>query len=1621
MNIFQQLFLSDLAKAKLLVNGPQGKSIETFHRLVKQKKINISDPWILSLYLERVIVKNSVTTIGFNIDRVINNGIPVEKIFNDHNTVNFIVNNVIRDLKDSAPFLPYIDTISLLEMLKKHNNNNNFSIAFGRISSEINIKEYGNNILRNHDGLNSPIPINPKDSDKMKRVINILSKMGFDPFENGVNIDLLFKGDNHLMIQENYDLVGLIDAKTVDQMYRYQFEVYKKWLTNMKQNPTSIPRVGILEKFNPSKENEMANYWREQSKLLGQDAMKFVMGSLQETARSRDVFVGYSSYPSLIDFNGLPTDALFDPNREGPLKGLTRFYQQSRWQEDYNYDMMDYFSNNVDRIGGNAKGFVKTWQNLGGHDDSSREKKQLFMEFATGYGGRSTFFDENGVTNELYQYGYWDRAGRTFLVQFDSDWYEQLSKREQACFSFLNKHPSLKIPVQELIGFDRENIEAYFDDKGPTVQLAENISNPFLVSAPELMRLLPLNRQHYLRYLEKTEFQADLYNLRESDIDSFFDDKGPTDRFYKYLLRKPSLFKTLTELDESVIQHFSKSELSYVSFLHRNIEYEYYISRVVDNSKKELIDLFDEKGPTKYFFWVATSINDYEEKISNLDANWMQHFSKSELKYLSLTKQNPNLRSYLMDILQYDLMAELEKVNQYFDENGIKKEFYRDVLKNKQGCFIIPKIDQNWMQQYSKIEVQHIQFIHQYPGLDSLIFELLGSQLENINGCFDESGPTPVFIKKIIDLGLNSENNDSYDNSVIKRNTIRLMIKHPSLLSIHQQQYLAYLEEKKATEYGEGFEVLSKLKSKDIDLCFDEKGVKSELWQVIFFQGDFDYIERQKKEVYEKMNLTEKQLKVIEAYRKIADRQLRFEFEKFVLEDYNQLSSDEIGDIPSLLNRVSQSNSNELQQHRSSLVRQLLHSNSPMESLNRIEDVFLKNNLPYVAKTFLVFDILHPEDKLRDHFSIGNSKTISPVLQSVPEGKVRSYIFSDLVKASFGSNNRSIRDYLISIERGQELSEKMRTGNLNIRTIRPEEREVLSVYVSHLNTLYNNTQLGKQKPRILSGNLEKDLNELMPLFSSSERHQLPDRIIRMFAYGAGVSTFEEAKTFMKQKVESADKRNREASGLKVQLRKGDFLKGIGDIYYLPNILQNGSVAREFLGESADSDRTPLDADISQIKSAFKNISDAIDNTVSNSYGPIWFVLKNDDRFSKTRGGPLDAEQAIDKRYETDKLEVFYTGTLGEEHYGIRTGFASSEIDYIVTSNYDSRIGLEIALNGFYIPVYDKMTEQLVFTPKQYDELRSKMAGLTYYDRKDYVVASTLVTPKIQEIISQIPENEAETKRKRDAITTTIRAAVSKVGLALKTNMDGDLTPGSVELIDTGSTSRGTNIPGAGDFDFLMRVDKKDFTNPSKMNEIRRVLLDALKAESGIFDLRLKDVAIPGILEPLMIDITFVEKTDKMVYSTESAIQDILSTIKQQTPDQYQEVIANILLAKKELSDAGAYKPNRGEKPQGGLGGVGVENWILQNGGSFLNAAVEFLERAQDKSFEEFQTSYQIWDFGQNHLAFKKGFYPHDNFVMNNMSEEGFENMKTALKKYVSDIQRMNFGENVNDDLEPLNR
>ena len=808
-------------------------------------------------------------------------------------------------------------------------------------------------------------------------------------------------------------------------------------------------------------------------------------------------------------------------------------------------------------------------------------------------------------------------------------------------------------------------------------------------------------------------------------------------------------------------------------------------------------------------------------------------------------------------------------------------------------------------------------------------------------------------------------------------------------------------------------------------------------------------------------------LKVLDQYLKINNSRMKDLFVDYIIRQGNKLDVDKIDVVAEVLSKLEYSNSLELSSFKLPLANQLLDTDDPLGNLDKIESIFLRNNLPLCGKMYLCFQTLYPNMSEISKFDFSSDSRVAPQLKddTLPNFVFNTnsdkrrliIIFNDLLRASYRSNERSLVEYLNIIKEGNDLYIKLQNNNYDISQLSDKEKEVLEVFVSHLEVLYQNTQKGKlEELKIKDLPLEGKLKVLCEEFKPSESYDLKDRIVRSFCYLAGVRSFDELEklindSYVEQKTRIS-KNLKELNGGPFKFEEGDIVRGIGFIDALSSSLNTGNFSKEHLGVfmgTSDSDTTPLDVDLTLVTKT-DNIYNAIEGTPTGfGFGNIFVIIKKDNSnfyVSRDRYGTLTKA-----KYDPKRVEIFGTATAKggyETHWGARTGFSLADIDYILFKErkqidekhpYDEEgnvnylplseeeekqfryelpaVKFEIARNGYYIPVID-FSGKVIFTEKEYEELREKMQGLSYYNVDDYKISEELVTPEVEEIVSTITEDAVNsTNTKRSEITSIVKEVLDEMGLTIKYKMDGDLSPKSVELIDTGSTGRNTNVPYDGDFDFYMRLDAEIMRNPSALSDFKNRLEEKFKEHNiqecfytSRGDLRIKDLEL-DTGDKVDIDISFGVKTNKVKYSSDECLKDRLSTIKKLYPDKYEYVVANIILGKKffKLPEVDAYKPRRTDENQGGLGGIGIENWILQNGGSFIQACRSFVnaaineETGEMKSFEDFKKGYQIWDFGENHFSARNGYYLYDNFVENNMNETGYKKMVTAMKNYLNSI------------------
>ena len=1134
--------------------------------------------------------------------------------------------------------------------------------------------------------------------------------------------------------------------------------------------------------------------------------------------------------------------------------------------------------------------------------------------------------------------------------------------------------------------------------------------------------------------------------------------------------------------------------------------------------------LFDGDEPTDKFystvFMRCYCNKDTDKFMSYIDSDWKDHYGDAGRKYLELVSTYPSWSDTSSD-------ERTEWIENYLDAGGPTNELFDKILLDRDNIAIFREHPE-WQAKLADDKKALMKFFNEC-GLGSYDIHKYELIADNLPDYFNASGPTSKMINKAF-----------FDIT-------DFLYKHPELqegLSAEQKSMVRF-----CGEYSLDNSYIGKcgLTPDNLTDYFGTNGPKPKFWQDTFLSDAhnldlvYEYYQNQDEAGKKRMGLDSKQIAVARGYSSISEgnywNDSRKLFESYVREHYDELTIDQIKWTASIMARLASSNASELAERSEAFTRELLKLDADKipEALDRIEDIYIHNHLPYVGKNYLVFHTMHPSDNLEDDFNFSSTlsydrpNTISPVLQQAT-GDIRSgkldqmlnsrdaIIISDLLRASLGSNNRSIGEYLATLKNGQALLDQLSSGELDWGAFNQPTSlmdkdtkanyDTLSTFAWHLATIYSSTRAGKEHPYQLihqqvnqqsdaeelsahSNALQTDFANLTSLIKPNSRYTLADRAVRYFAHFVGIEDLAGAERYMDNIIKEADARNRKtaeylATTSEPKLQPGDLVKGMGGtdgygIRYLSYAFQNGSISKEYLGDASRSDTTPLDADASIVLYGEQTINQTMASMLANGYGwGLWTVLRSDeatgeDRFIITRRDKSEADQSVydlsvpdanfdrtnltqeeidrrlreiaeAKRHRREglpKLEIFATSVDGEGHYGIRTGFGMNTVDFFISDKTTrTRAGLggvnarnngeeytlvsevtklEIALGGFHIPIVDRDSEELIFTPADYDKMRQQMSGLSHYHTGDYQFApdselelpstdiGKTTVPSTTTIISELPTSMAETDHKHEVINQVIKQAITSIpelNLSYKDYLDGDLTENIVEMIDTGSTGRQTNAPGSGDFDYLARLDRSILNDPTKKQQITDALLTAFGREndgSAIVNgnLRLKQVSIDGLAEPVDIDITFTQKTNKVQYPTDAALADRLSNIKNQSETKYHQVLANIIYAKQFLKAAGAYKPRRSPEAEGvgGLGGVGIENWVLQHGGSFKQAARDFLAVADScSSFEDFCAHYPVWDYGENHKGIRSK--PHDNFVADNMNQESYERMKEALRTVV---------------------
>lgn len=718
--------------------------------------------------------------------------------------------------------------------------------------------------------------------------------------------------------------------------------------------------------------------------------------------------------------------------------------------------------------------------------------------------------------------------------------------------------------------------------------------------------------------------------------------------------------------------------------------------------------------------------------------------------------------------------------------------------------------------------------------------------------------------------------------------------------------------------------------------------------------------------------------------------------------------------IVSVLEKIYNSPSKTMKNMAAGLAKLIVQSSdlspeSVARQYEKIEDIYVGNNLPHVGKQFLVFEILYPDDRFKSTFK----DCSSPELLSLHSLDARRLmIFKDLMNVSFSSLNSDLEQYLRTFREGQQVLDKYESGE----QISEEEKKSLKTFFRRINRISENTRKRAKHEDVDKDemSIEENHEALRKNFGALEGEKLTDRFSRMFLQRAGFVDINEALDFFERRKEEANKRNLDNANTGVIAFGGRDLAKSVPSEYLDQFLDKGIVTVEFVGAETEKSKylsekgdqyTPWDADVMRIgnkrfKDFFEKGVDAkklnFDSTDITFYGDIAFVIKDRGQFKFTKSG--DAINHEDRR-----MELFHIGYDFQEHYGIRTGFGSTEIDAIILKNEVredekkmDQLKFSIAKKGFYIPLCNT-DGNVIFTPEEFDEYRKIFRGIDKYHGDDIEVSEGWKQTHFAEQIKELTpsaENLSHTDQVRGGLYGEVQGLLAENNIPLHKGRNADTIIGS-QIVDTGSTGRGSALDEGFDFDFVVKVDDYDFDSAVQIIEKlkEKYPLDYSNEVNGMRTFRFKGFEKDG--QNIDLDLSFVRKSDSEdLDANEAVFQKYESIRAQYGEDKLMEVLANIRFAKKHLKRMHCYK--KGEGQEGGMGGIGVENWVLKNGGDAIAAFKDFYSHAYEHgsliSFEDFKKKYKVFGAGEN----IRGGIKAENFV-DNMSEEGYKKMAKLAK------------------------
>lgn len=670
-------------------------------------------------------------------------------------------------------------------------------------------------------------------------------------------------------------------------------------------------------------------------------------------------------------------------------------------------------------------------------------------------------------------------------------------------------------------------------------------------------------------------------------------------------------------------------------------------------------------------------------------------------------------------------------------------------------------------------------------------------------------------------------------------------------------------------------------------------------------------------------------------------------------------------DLLYLLDVASNSPSSELQKIINTFIPSILKSENPKKIIDKLNDIFVKNNLPLVWKIYKVIQAIYPEWRYSDFVKTRWIDNTSPLLFN--NKNYERWIFTlyrDTLKNSILSWDSNLKNYLVFLKDGWSLLKSFENGV----KLSKENQAKLWLFLTKITTLWDEINIHISK----NDSIDNIYSKIKDEFNISNSDELLLKLSESFLKPVWIKSIDQWISIINNVKSNTTNRNLELIKWKTHLtlEKWD-MSHWANSSILRLILSWWFKSWDLLWADKVNDLVPFSHNLEEIKWTINEwLIDKLG--VSKDYWNIKFITK--DRWQFFKSNKLNYKEWYKKENRWKYEQYYWWPRVEEWQILVRSWLPSSEIDFLLLKESDfsqnklQQVFFEIAKNDMYIPVVNNLWE-IIFTIDDFNNYKKVFYWIN--NNIDYkIIWSNESSIYYKWILEMLPKKEelSFTTNISNWIKLDIYDLLKNdfwIDSYTKINYS-DISKAKID--DTWSTWRLTNLSKDFDFDFSLQLSSKDMKN---INEIENKILSKYKFDSKeIYNqwwwLQIRMFWVEYNWEKVDIDIFINQRPEIKNLEAHDSITYKLDYVKENYwLEKYNDIIANIRFAKKFFKEWWVYKKWMWEKWQWWLWGIWIETWILQNKWSF-DEAIKTFKNISDISnnFNEFKDNYQIlwaWD------------------------------------------------------------